>query len=211
MTRIVEVSVPSRLAAVLPDGAHLAFEPQIPYRDEDSAYVWSQDHDPVGVLETLEADEEITRLDIVEHYPGRVLARIEWDRDPWEFHRCIREFGGAILMNRYRDGRWEARIRFPGQEPLREFHQHCRSNGIRLQVDRLMDSSRTSSPGAHGLTEKQQEALALARDGGYFAIPRQTATEDLAAELGISDQAFIERLRRGILALMDGNVPADQS
>ena len=47
------------------------------------------------------------------------------------------------------------------------------------------------------LTPAQREILELALDRGYFAIPRETNLMELAEELGISDQAVNERLRRG--------------
>ena len=50
----------------------------------------------------------------------------------------------------------------------------------------------------YGLSEPQREALMLAVRMGYYDIPRGCTTEDLANELGISDQAVTERLRRAI-------------
>jgi predicted DNA binding protein len=32
---------------------------------------------------------------------------------------------------------------------------------------------------------------------GYFSVPRETTASEVAAELGISKSAFLERLRRG--------------
>ena len=48
-----------------------------------------------------------------------------------------------------------------------------------------------------GLTERQRETLVAAYQGGYYDIPRRKTLVDLAAELGVSDQAISERLRRG--------------
>ncbi|MEF8776007.1 MAG: helix-turn-helix domain-containing protein [Haloarculaceae archaeon] len=48
-----------------------------------------------------------------------------------------------------------------------------------------------------GLTAAQREALLRAVRGGYYSIPRETSTMDLAEELTIFDQAVTERLRRG--------------
>lgn len=47
------------------------------------------------------------------------------------------------------------------------------------------------------MTDAQREALLAALTGGYFDVPRQTTIGALAATVGISPNAFSERLRRG--------------
>lgn len=47
-----------------------------------------------------------------------------------------------------------------------------------------------------GLTPKQLEALRVATELGYFEIPRDADAAAVAAELGVSKSAFLERLRR---------------
>lgn len=54
-----------------------------------------------------------------------------------------------------------------------------------------------------GLTTRQRETLRLAADRCYFEIPRRATLADLADELGVSDQAISERLRR------DGHIDID--
>lgn len=44
---------------------------------------------------------------------------------------------------------------------------------------------------------EQREALILAVERGYFAVPRETKLEEIAEELGITRQAASERVRRG--------------
>ena len=48
-----------------------------------------------------------------------------------------------------------------------------------------------------GVTPAQADALLTARDMGYFEVPRGADASDVAAELGVSKSAFLERLRRG--------------
>jgi predicted DNA binding protein len=48
-----------------------------------------------------------------------------------------------------------------------------------------------------GVTPAQADALQTALDMGYFAVPRDADASDVAAELGVSKSAFLERLRRG--------------
>ncbi|WP_336345992.1 helix-turn-helix domain-containing protein [Halalkalicoccus ordinarius] len=44
----------------------------------------------------------------------------------------------------------------------------------------------------------QYDTLFQALKQGYFNIPREVDTAELAAQYGISDQAVTERLRRGM-------------
>lgn len=46
------------------------------------------------------------------------------------------------------------------------------------------------------LTPAQEDSLRVAVELGYFTVPREATAEDVAAELGISKSAFIERLHR---------------
>lgn len=47
------------------------------------------------------------------------------------------------------------------------------------------------------VTPAQEVALRTAMEMGYFSVPRETTASEVAAELGISKSAFLERLRRG--------------
>ncbi|MFB6269618.1 MAG: helix-turn-helix domain-containing protein [Halobacterium sp.] len=53
-----------------------------------------------------------------------------------------------------------------------------------------------------GLTPAQADALETAFDMGYFSVPRDADASDVAAALGVSKSAFLERLRRGLSKLL---------
>ncbi|WP_129115661.1 helix-turn-helix domain-containing protein [Halegenticoccus tardaugens] len=70
--------------------------------------------------------------------------------------------------------------------------------GVRLE--RLYPVGPEGEPSASGrwdVTPSQEAALRTALEMGYFAVPRGATASDVAAELGISKSAFLERLRRG--------------
>ena len=58
----------------------------------------------------------------------------------------------------------------------------------------------------YGVTQLQRDTLMRAVQGGYYSIPRQMSTQDLADEFGISDQAVTERLRRAIVTLTENTL-----
>lgn len=53
------------------------------------------------------------------------------------------------------------------------------------------------------LTHRQFEALTVARDLGYYEVPRETALRDVASPLGCSESAASTLLRNGERALVN--------
>lgn len=49
----------------------------------------------------------------------------------------------------------------------------------------------------YGLTPKQRETLVTALELGYFDVPQRSTMEDVAEEVGVSQQAVSKRLRHG--------------
>ncbi|WP_049969273.1 helix-turn-helix domain-containing protein [Haladaptatus cibarius] len=56
------------------------------------------------------------------------------------------------------------------------------------------------------LSPRQQEALVTAHETGYYRIPRETTTAEIAAEMEIDRRTFEEHLRRAENKLVDGMV-----
>ncbi|MFP4695916.1 helix-turn-helix domain-containing protein [Thiohalospira sp.] len=56
-----------------------------------------------------------------------------------------------------------------------------------------------AAPGGHrfGLSQEQREALLLGLRRGYFDTPSDATLAEIADELGISQQATSDRIRRG--------------
>jgi predicted DNA binding protein len=53
-----------------------------------------------------------------------------------------------------------------------------------------------------GVTPAQADALHTAFEMGYFSVPRGADASEVAAALGVSKSAFLERLRRGLARLL---------
>jgi predicted DNA binding protein len=56
------------------------------------------------------------------------------------------------------------------------------------------------------LTTRQREALRIAYEDGYYELPRETETEAIAAQLGVSRRTAEEHLRRAERKVMDSVV-----
>lgn len=85
----------------------------------------------------------------------------------------------------------------PDRETLREVIDGLRAVGAQITVEWLVDGgehSETTEIDVSTITEKQQEALELAMERGYYETPRQTNIGELATQLGISNSAVSQRL-----------------
>jgi predicted DNA binding protein len=90
----------------------------------------------------------------------------------------------------------EMRLEVAGeQDALRELVADL-PDRLSVSVDRLgeYDASRESQ--ATALTDRQQEVLDVARERGYYEIPRRASVRELADELGCSKSTVADHLRK---------------
>ncbi|WP_435074991.1 helix-turn-helix domain-containing protein [Halorubrum sp. HHNYT27] len=151
--------------------------------------------------------DEATPIDVFE---DRTLFTLEWNADQDRLIRAIQGNGGQILNAVGNPSTWKFEVRFPSHGSLSAFSTDCDDEGINLEVTRVYSPSNPDVQPRYGLTEPQFEALTLAIRMGYYDIPRGCTTKELADELGISDQAVTERLRRAIVALVTDTLPIDE-
>ncbi|MFB6108042.1 MAG: helix-turn-helix domain-containing protein [Haloplanus sp.] len=93
---------------------------------------------------------------------------------------------------------WYEKKLFENFSTFSGFTDRCEDYGISVEL--ISITQNPPSPGEspqYGLTERQREALTLAISRGYFESPRQTSTEALAEEMGISQPSMSSLLRRG--------------
>jgi predicted DNA binding protein len=75
--------------------------------------------------------------------------------------------------------------------------------GVKLErVYALRAEEEESIAKQWNLTPAQEESLRYAVRMGYFTVPREATADEVAAEMGISKSAFIERLHRAQQSLL---------
>ncbi|EMA06379.1 helix-turn-helix domain-containing protein [Haloferax denitrificans] len=94
------------------------------------------------------------------------------------------------------DGWYETKV-FKEYEGFNRFRESCEANGISLDLVSITSEASASDESSDNLTDRQREALTLAVSRGYYESPRQVTSEELAAELGISQPSLSSLLRRG--------------
>lgn len=143
----------------------------------------------------------VNRIIEVTCHDGERLYSLDWESDRDVFFHGIVDLGGQLLNATGTAKTWEFEIRFLSHEILSEFQEYCVNANISIEVGRIYNPTRPETGMWYGVTEAQRETLMRAVRGGYYSIPRRLSTQELADELGISDQAVTERLRRAIETL----------
>ncbi len=113
------------------------------------------------------------------------------------------DLGFRVLDVTSDDGDWRYRVQGPDRTVLTAFFDYCQEVGIAFELERIYRVPGSDTPAPRSLTDGQAEALRLANEGGYFAVPREMTLGDLADELDISRQAASERLRRAVGSLLE--------
>lgn len=158
----------------------------------------------------LEADSTVDSFSTVDRSTAgaaadgddRALFRITLRDPPVPIYRTFVELGATPLGGVVTVDGWWSRARFPDREALAEYRRFCVDRGATFKLERLRRESGDDDPPL-GLTPEQYEALVVAREAGYFAVPREASTEEVGDRLGISAPSASERLRRGIDRLLE--------
>jgi hypothetical protein len=158
----------------------------------------------------VETHPSVSRIIEVTSHDGERLYSLEWEIGRDVFFQGIVELSGQLLSGTGTSSTWEFEIRFPTHEALSEFQDYCENAHIELEVGRVYNPVRPGTGMWYGVTNTQRETLMRAVQGGYYSIPRQMSTQDLADEFGVSDQAVTERLRRAITTLTENTLIAMQ-
>lgn len=114
-------------------------------------------------------------------------------------HNCL-----MLPPLRYENGKKHCRILALESANLTEIYTDLLDDGYPVEVHskRTIEAPKQSSPllSPTGLfpelTARQKESLVLAVANGYYELPRQTSTKELATELGVSRRTTEDHLRR---------------
>jgi len=144
-------------------------------------------------------------VEVTRHDKERLYS-LDWDVGRDVFFQGIVDLDGQLLSATGSAATWEFEIRFSTHGALSEFQEYCSNAHFELEVGRIYNPVRPEAGMWYGVTQLQRDTLMHAVRGGYYSIPRQMSTQDLADEFGISDQAVTERLRRAIVTLTENTL-----
>ena len=188
---------------------HIELEPSVSVRPEIVPYAHVTGCSPDRIDAEMAAEAGVRSADVVDASEDGALVRLHWEDDgSVGLLEAFRTVPVSVLWAVGRSDGWEFELRFPSSDAVPRFHQQCLDRDITVDPKRVRQTAPESSRAVrtHGLTEKQREALVRAFDSGYFDVPRRATLTELADELGVSDTAVSERLRRGTSLMIDGTL-----
>jgi predicted DNA binding protein len=211
MSVIVELSVSGEdfgLGQVLEvvSGIAIELESMVPMGETAIPFFWVHNSHRDTFTANLAEQDLITEISEIDTLESKTLYALEWDGETDKLFQGIQQQGAQVLSATGTPREWEFELRFPDHEALSDFQRYCNQAQIALNVARIYNPTRPDSGPWFGLTPVQRETLLLAIERGYYEIPRQCTTLELGEELGVSDQAITERLRRAIVTLVSNTV-----
>jgi predicted DNA binding protein len=207
MSVIAELQIPSadfELGRILSiDGmSSIELESLVPTGDATVPLFWIYNAKQDSFVENVQRHPTVNNASEVDVFEDRTLFTLDWDANLDHVFSGITEYEGQLLSAVGTPELWEFELRFPDHDMLSEFTAHCEDAQISVELTRVYNPTDPDVGPWYGLTEPQREAIMLAAEKGYYDIPRNCTTQELADVLGISDQAVTERLRRAIVALV---------
>ena len=159
--------------------------------------------DPETAEDALRADDDVAGVEVIDRRGDSLLSRVEWERPDGRLLRTLVATEATCLEAVGTHEGWHLTLRFPAHERLATCYRRCTADGTEMVVGSIRRSDRPGSDYlASVLTRPQQETLEAALEAGYFAVPRDTTLRELADQLGVSDTAVSQRLRRGLRTLL---------
>lgn len=165
--------------------------------DHAMPFLWATAEDLDGLPSVIAEDPSTRNVDVLTAFEEEYLFQVEWTNRIRTICHVIVEERGTILDAYGKNDAWTFRILFPEHGFVSSTHDFCAEYDLDVEFERIYDLSGSFRRGRYGLTESQYETILAAYDRGYYAVPRETTLEDLAADLDVSHQALSERLRRG--------------
>jgi predicted DNA binding protein len=184
-------------------GLHVRLERVVPLGSTFIPYVWAKDDSVDAIEAALRAEDDIESFRIVDTVDGEALIRVEWVRDLDGLLDVMAETGATILEGEGGSDTWTFQLRFDDREDLTAFYQQCAEREISIDLKRVHNPGVRADAGAGlDLTKAQRKTLQHALERGYFEVPRGITITELAADLGVSDTAVSQRIRRGLTTLL---------
>ena len=207
MSVIVELTIPSaafELGRILrvEGGTQITLETMVPLGGKPTPFVRIR-NDARETFERSVGDHpSVNDIKLVNTHDGETLYALDWDPSEGSLLRKILDLDAVLLNATGGADTWGLELRFPSHEALSAFQEFYIEEDIEVSIGRIYNPTKPDAGPWYGLTPPQRETLADAVDAGYYSLPRQISTQELADTFDISDQAVTERLRRGISTLV---------
>ena len=177
-------------------GVTVELERLIPHETLIIPYFWVRGAETGDIEAEFEPHAGVTGIRLVDSVEDEYLMRAEWKQEYFGVLSALAKANVVVLTGIGTRDEWKFEVRSESQEAIVEFREYCQENDIPIEITAVHAMLPIQGEG-YELTETQREALILAYERGYFDTPREASLEEIAADLGITQQSLSSRLRRG--------------
>lgn len=215
MSVVVELTVPSdafELGRILrvEGQTQIALETMVPLGGKPTPFVRIQNDARDAFERSVREHPSVNKITLITSHGDDTLYTLDWTPSEDSLLRRILDFDAVLLNASGAADRWGLELRFPTHDALSKFREYYNEADIHVEIKRLYAPTKPDAGPWYGLTATQRETLTHAAEAGYYSLPRQISTQDLADTFDVSDQAITERLRRGISTLVNNTLLIDK-
>ncbi|MEF8894589.1 helix-turn-helix domain-containing protein, partial [Halodesulfurarchaeum sp.] len=185
--------------------ATVEFERLIPHERIIIPYFWVRGVDSSDIEAAFKSHAGIAEIQLVDSVEDQYLMRAEWEQEYVGILRALAEANVVTLSGIGKKHEWRFEVRGESHEEISAFRHYCQEHDIPITIINVHAMLPLQGEGFE-LTEPQREALVLAYERGYYDTPRDNSLEDIAEELGVTQQSLSTRLRRGYRRLVEATL-----
>jgi len=186
-------------------GVTVELERLIPHETLIIPYFWVRGVEIEDIEAAFDPHPGVTDIRLIDSVEDEYLMRAEWEQEYFGVLSALAKSNVAVLSGTGMKDEWRFEVRGESQEAIVEFRERCQENDIPIEITAVHAMLPIQGEG-YELTETQREALVLAYERGYFDSPREASLEEIADELGITQQSLSSRLRRGHRRLIEATL-----
>ncbi|WP_162562448.1 helix-turn-helix domain-containing protein [Salinigranum rubrum] len=164
-------------------------------------FVWILEADRDVFDEAVTDDSTVEDAEVTDSFEDAHLYHFYWADVVSDRLHVILDHDGVVLEARGTAAGWQLEVRFGSREHFHEFREHFEEFGA-VTLHRIT-APETPEQEHYRVSPKQREALLIAYESGYYDAPKRVTGEDVARELGITQQAVSQLLQRGTKALIE--------
>lgn len=189
-------------------GVTVELERLIPHDTRVIPYFWVRGAEAEDIEAAFETHAGVVSIELIDSVDDEYLMRAEWESEYFGVLSALAAANVTVLSGVGTREGWHFEVRAESRESISEFRTNCQKKDIDIEITAVHALLPIRGEG-YDLTDAQREALELAFERGYFDSPRAATLDDIADELGISQQALSSRLRRGHRRLIAGTLGTD--
>lgn len=168
----------------------------IPHGSRIIPYFWVRGVQTDDIEGAFDNDAGVVDIRLIDSVEDEYLMRAEWEQEYVGILTALAVNQITVLTGIGTKEGWRFEVRGDSREAIGEFQTYCKDEDIPIDITAVHALLPVHGEG-YELTDTQREALVSAYERGYFDSPRVASLEDVAEELGITQQSLSSRLRRG--------------